>query len=117
MFLKFLLLFCLNFFAISAQQVSPRCNFTIENQIYVCNLQIQNDNIVADFPIIEGEHLPGLLIHVFVFLNISQIDLLFIKNRDNCHHDCDMEYFSEIWDFSGENCTDVHLDTNSFNIF
>jgi hypothetical protein len=60
MLLKFLILINLNFIFISAQLSVPRCSFAIENEIYVCNLQIQNNEITADFSVIEGVHLQGL---------------------------------------------------------
>lgn len=64
MLLKFLILLDLNFIVINAQQSVPRCNFVIENGIYVCNLQIQNNDITADFSAIDGVHLHGLLIYM-----------------------------------------------------
>jgi len=67
MLLKFIILLNLNFIVINAQQSVPRCNFVIENGIYVCNLQIQNNDITADFSAIDGVHLLGLLLYMLNF--------------------------------------------------
>ncbi|XP_070504913.1 chaoptin-like [Chironomus tepperi] len=59
MLLKFLIILSLKLFVVTGQQPVPRCIFSIQNGIYMCNLQIQNSDIAADFSVIEGDHLEG----------------------------------------------------------
>lgn len=65
--------FSIKFFCLlTAPQLStrsnPTCNFTLQNEIYICTLEIFNNDTSADFELIDGEHLNG-----FTNTNVTSI--------------------------------------------